>query len=44
MGLSNWNKSHDGKILKSDVCIAKNYLDEKEIKNNIKGECFICLN
>ncbi len=28
-----WEKSPDGKILKSDVSIAKNYLDEKEIKN-----------
>lgn len=28
-----WDKSPDGKILKSDVCIAKNYLEEKEIKN-----------
>lgn len=26
-------KISDGKILKSDVIIAKNYLDEKEIKN-----------
>lgn len=33
MGLTNWDKSPDGKILKSDVSIAKNYLDEKEIKN-----------
>lgn len=33
MGLTNWNKSPDGKILKSDICIAKNYLEEKEIKN-----------
>lgn len=33
MGLTNWEKSPDGKILKSDVIIAKNYLDEKEIKN-----------
>ena len=33
MGLTNWNKSPDGKILKSDIVIAKNYLDEKEIKN-----------
>ena len=33
MGLTNWEKSPDGKILKSDVSIAKNYLDEKEIKN-----------
>jgi len=33
MGLKTWEKSPDGKILKSDVIIAKNYLDEKEIKN-----------
>lgn len=32
-----WVNSPDGKILKSDVTIAKNYLDEKEIKklNNL---------
>ena len=37
MGLTTWEKSPDGKILKSDVIIAKNYLDEKEIKglNNL---------
>ena len=33
MGLTTWEKSPDGKILKSDVIIANNYLDEKEIKN-----------
>ena len=33
MGLTNWEKSPDGKILKSDVIIAKNYLDEQELKN-----------
>ena len=33
MGLTTWEKSPDGKILKSDVIIAKNYLDQKEIKN-----------
>lgn len=32
MGLTTWKKSPDGKILKSDVVIAKNYLNEKEIK------------
>lgn len=31
MGLTNWKNSPDGKIYKSDVTIAKNYLDEKEI-------------
>ena len=33
MGLTTWKNSHDGKILKSDVIIAKNYLNEQEIKN-----------
>ena len=33
MWLTTWENSPDGKILKSDVIIAKNYLDEKEIKN-----------
>lgn len=33
MGLTTWENSPDGKILKSDVIIAKNYLDEKEIKS-----------
>ncbi len=33
IGLTNWQKSPDGKILKSDVTIAKNYLDEKELTN-----------
>jgi hypothetical protein len=31
MGLTNWKNSPDGKILKSDTNIAKNYLSEKEI-------------
>ena len=31
MGLTTWKKSPDGKILKSDVTIAKNYLNEKNI-------------
>ncbi|MGB7001730.1 MAG: virulence RhuM family protein [Halobacteriota archaeon] len=32
MGLTNWNQAPDGKILKSDVAIAKNYLSEAHIK------------
>ena len=32
MGLTTWRNSPDGRILKSDVKIAKNYLDEKQIK------------
>jgi len=31
MGLSTWKNSPDGKILKSDVVIAKNYLNENEL-------------
>ncbi|MAM30473.1 MAG: cell filamentation protein Fic [Flavobacteriaceae bacterium] len=31
MGLTNWKNSPDGKILKSDVSIAKNYLQEDEL-------------
>ena len=33
MGLTTWENSPDGKILKFDVIVAKNYLDEKEMKN-----------
>lgn len=32
MGLTTWKNAPDGRILKSDVLIAKNYLPEKEIK------------
>jgi len=32
MGLQTWKNAPEGKILKSDVSIAKNYLIEKEIK------------
>ena len=32
MGLTTWKHAPDGKILKSDVSIAKNYLDQKHIK------------
>ena len=33
MGLTNWKELPDGKILKSDITIAKNYLDEQELSN-----------
>jgi hypothetical protein len=33
MGLKTWKNAPKGKILKSDVSIAKNYLGEKEIRN-----------
>lgn len=32
MGLTTWRNSPDGRILKSDTKIAKNYLEEKEIR------------
>ena len=32
MGLTTWKNAPDGRILKSDVSIAKNYLQEKEIR------------
>jgi hypothetical protein len=32
MGLTSWKNSPEGKIRKSDVSIAKNYLTEKELK------------
>ncbi len=32
MGLTNWKNSPDGKIMKYDVSVAKNYLNENEIK------------
>lgn len=32
MGLVTWKNSPEGRILKSDVSVAKNYLSEKEIK------------
>ena len=32
MGLTTWKHSPNGRILKSDVTIAKNYLDEKQIR------------
>jgi len=33
MGLTNWKKAPNGKILKSDVVVAKNYLSQDEIKS-----------
>lgn len=32
MGLATWKNAPDGRILKSDVSVAKNYLSEKEIR------------
>jgi hypothetical protein len=33
MGLTTWEKAPDGKIMKSDVAIAKNYLTESELED-----------
>lgn len=33
MGLTTWKNSPDGRILKMDVTVAKNYLTEKELKD-----------
>lgn len=32
MGLTTWKNAPDGRVLKSDVSVAKNYLDEKQIR------------
>lgn len=32
MGLTTWKNAPDGRILKSDTYVAKNYLDEKQIR------------
>lgn len=32
MGLTTWKNSPNGRILKSDVCVAKNYLSEQQIR------------
>lgn len=32
MGLTTWKNAPDGRVLKSDVTIAKNYLEEKDIR------------
>ena len=33
MGLKTWSNSPEGRVNKSDTTIAKNYLDEKELKS-----------
>ena len=32
MGMTTWKNAPDGRVLKSDISIAKNYLQEKEIR------------
>jgi len=33
MGLTSWKNAPDGKIIRTDVVVAKNYLNEKELKS-----------
>jgi len=33
MGLSSWNNTPDGKIIKTDVTVAKNYLQKEELES-----------
>ena len=39
MGLTTWKHAPRGKILKSDVTIAKNYLSEAHVRRNSTGWC-----
>lgn len=44
MGLTTWKNAPEGKILKSDVTIAKNYLQENEINDlNLLVSAFLDL-
>ncbi len=42
MGLATWKNAPEGRILKSDTTVAKNYLEEKEIKQleRTVSKCF----
>ncbi len=42
MGLTTWKNAPDGRVVKSDVTIAKNYLSEKEVESlNLLSNAFI---
>ena len=44
MGLMTWKNAPDGRVIKSDVTIAKNYLSEKEVDNlNLLTSAFLDL-
>lgn len=44
LGLTSWRRSPDGKIMPSDVTIAKNYLDKKELTHlNRIGTCILIM-
>ena len=40
MGLTTWKNAPDGRILKSDTPIAKNYLDEKQIRQLERADVY----
>ncbi|MBP9993658.1 MAG: virulence RhuM family protein [bacterium] len=42
MGLTTWKNAPDGRVVKSDVIIAKNYLSEKEVESlNLMSSAFL---
>ena len=42
MGLTTWKNAPDGRVVKSDVTVAKNYLSEKEVESlNLLSNAFI---
>lgn len=42
MGLTTWKNAPDGRVVKSDVAIAKNYLSEKEVESlNLMSSAFL---
>ena len=42
MGLTTWKNAPDGRVVKSDVSIAKNYLSEKEVESlNLMSNAFL---
>ena len=44
MGLMTWKNAPDGRVVKSDVTIAKNYLSEKEVDElNLLTTAFLCV-
>ena len=44
MGLTTWKNAPDGRVIKSDVTVAKNYLSEREVESlNLLSNAFIDL-
>lgn len=42
MGLTTWENAPDGRVIKSDVTVAKNYLSDKEVRSlNLLSSAFI---